>query len=109
MNHCLLYLLILITTDDAYIAPAEVARNSNWVGGIVPAALFDLFTPMQYEVDQGRYQGASFHYRLFQPRKLTPERKYPLLIWASGYGEKGDDNFAQLRHLHYVFQNPKIR
>ena len=107
MYQYLLYLLILISADDAGLAPPDVARNPNWVQGIVPASLFDMFTPMEYQADHGPYQGESFHYRLFQPRKLTPELEYPLLIWASGYGEKGDDNFAQLRHLHYVFQDPQ--
>ncbi|MBX3435793.1 MAG: hypothetical protein KF847_20945 [Pirellulales bacterium] len=101
----LLCLLLLIAVDDEGLAPPGHARNPNWVGGIVPATLIDLFVPMEYEATSGRFAGETFAYRLYQPKSASADRKYPLLVWTSGYGEKGDDNFAQLRHLHYIFHD----
>jgi dienelactone hydrolase len=60
---------------------------------------------MEYVATRGRFAGETFAYRLFQPMDASPQRKYPLLVWTSGYGEMGDNNFAQLRHLHYIFHD----
>lgn len=103
--NCLVLLLLLIAVDDEGLAPPGHARDPNWVGGIVPATLIDLFTPMEYEATSGRFAGENFAYRLYQPKGASVDRKYPLLVWTSGYGEKGDDNFAQLRHLHHIFHD----
>lgn len=47
------------------------------------------------------YQSADGHslpYRLFVPRHYTPDKKYPLILFLHGIGERGDDNEAQLKH-----------
>jgi dienelactone hydrolase len=98
---------LLVVTDDERVAPPGHATDPNWVGGIVPPVLLDLFTPMEYTVKDGRFAGEVFKYRLFQPKNVGPEKRYPLLVWSSGYGEMGDDNFAQLRHLQYIFYDQK--
>jgi predicted esterase len=103
--HLLLLISLLAVADDDRLAPPGHARNPSWVGGIVPPALIDLFAPMTFKPKGGRFAAEVFHYRLFQPQDANRSNRYPLLIWASGYGEKGDNNFAQLRHLHYVFHD----
>jgi predicted peptidase len=37
-------------------------------------------------------------YRLMQPEGYQAEKKYPLVIFLHGAGERGNDNFAQLKH-----------
>jgi hypothetical protein len=99
----LVFVVLAVVADDARLAPPGHATNPDWVGGIVPPALLDLFTPLEFTAKQGRFAGEVFKFRLFQPTIVNPEVRYPLLIWTSGYGEMGDDNFAQLRHLQYIF------
>jgi dienelactone hydrolase len=62
-----------------------------------------------FPFSRGRLQDRQFRYRLFRPQRDPglPDARYPLLVWASGYGEMGDDNFAQLRHLQFVFTDPE--
>ncbi len=42
--------------------------------------------------------GASIGYRLLAPEKLEVGRKYPLVLFLHGAGERGDDNAAQMTH-----------
>ncbi|MGB7324067.1 MAG: prolyl oligopeptidase family serine peptidase, partial [Rubripirellula sp.] len=37
-------------------------------------------------------------YRLLKPAAYDPEKKYPLVLFLHGAGERGDDNKAQLKH-----------
>jgi predicted peptidase len=99
------------TEDVELIAPLDHQFNEDWVGGIVPAYLIDMFEPHQFRFSRGRRKDVVFHYRLFRPDgvELGTGRQYPLLVWTSGYGEMGRDNFAQLRHLQFVFQNPQSK
>ena len=43
-------------------------------------------------------KGAELKYRLMKPADLSADRKYPLVIFLHGAGERGDDNDAQLKH-----------
>ena len=40
--------------------------------------------------------GKALSYRLLKPKDYDPSKKYPLLIWLHGSGERGDDNLRQL-------------
>jgi predicted peptidase len=40
----------------------------------------------------------SLPYRLLKPEKVEKGKKYPLVVFLHGAGERGDDNKAQLRH-----------
>lgn len=42
--------------------------------------------------------GESIPYRLFVPSQYDPKKKYPLILFLHGAGERGDDNEAQLIH-----------
>ena len=43
-------------------------------------------------------EGESLPYRLFVPRNYDPGKKYPIILFLHGAGERGDDNEAQLKH-----------
>jgi predicted peptidase len=51
----------------------------------------------------------SIPYRLFRPRTLEENRKYPLVLFLHGAGERGDDNDAQLRHGLARLASPEIQ
>jgi len=43
-------------------------------------------------------EGESIPYRLFVPPGYDPRKKYPLILFLHGAGERGRDNEAQLKH-----------
>ncbi|MDR3181468.1 MAG: prolyl oligopeptidase family serine peptidase [Planctomycetaceae bacterium] len=49
-----------------------------------------------------KYKDAVLKYRLHTPEKMEPGKKYPLILWLHGAGEAGEDNSAQLVHLHHI-------
>jgi predicted peptidase len=42
-------------------------------------------------------------YRLLKPAGYDAHKKYPLVLFLHGAGERGDDNKAQLRHMVPIF------
>ena len=42
--------------------------------------------------------GAKLPYRLLKPAVIEPGKKYPLVVFLHGAGERGDDNKAQLKN-----------
>lgn len=53
--------------------------------------------------------GKSLPYRLLAPTKLEPGRKYPLVLFLHGAGERGTDNDKQLVHGVPVFASAENR
>jgi predicted peptidase len=53
----------------------------------------ELFQPLLHKKD-----GESLPYRFTKPSKIEDAKKYPLLIFLHGAGERGDDNKAQMKH-----------
>lgn len=53
--------------------------------------------------------GVKLPYRLLKPANLDPEKKYPLVIFLHGAGERGTDNAAQLKHGAGAFAKPNAR
>lgn len=52
--------------------------------------------------------GTSLNYRVLRPED-TGKKKYPLVIFLHGAGERGDDNEKQLIHGSQMFLNPVNR
>jgi len=66
---------------------------------IPPAIVSDdpmlkLFEPRQFSDPDGNV----LQYRLMKPIDFDPEKKYPLVIFLHGAGERGSDNVSQLKH-----------
>lgn len=49
--------------------------------------------------------GTKLHYRLLKPADYDATKKYPLVIFLHGAGERGADNFVQLKHGMINFAN----
>lgn len=43
--------------------------------------------------------GEPYYFRMFMPKSVQPEKKYPLVIWLHGVGESRSDNASQLAHM----------
>ena len=54
-------------------------------------------------------KGDSLPYRSLKPKKAEAGKKYPLVIFLHGAGERGDDNESQLIHGSQMFLNPVNR
>lgn len=53
--------------------------------------------------------GAMLPYRLLKPLNYEPAKKYPLVVFLHGAGERGDDNKAQLKHGAATFATAATR
>ena len=54
-------------------------------------------------------RGDSLKYRLLRPEKEKAGKKYPLVLFLHGAGERGSDNEKQLVHGGQMFLNPVNR
>ena len=53
--------------------------------------------------------GATLGYRLLRPQGYDAAKKYPLVLFLHGAGERGSDNTAQLKHGAPLFLKPEVR
>jgi predicted peptidase len=60
-----------------------------------------------YKSDDGASQ--VFKYRLLTPEKIELGKKYPVVLFLHGAGERGADDRAQLRYLPTWMAEPKMR
>ncbi len=67
--------------------------------------VLDTFEAMNYTSETG----GILPYRLLKPKDYNPEKKYPLVVFLHGSGERGNDNKAQLKHAVKSFLNEEIR
>ena len=54
-------------------------------------------------------KGDTMPYRLLFPENYNPRKKYPLILFLHGSGEKGNDNAAQLLNATAAFLRDSIR
>lgn len=83
--------------DVRTVAGKESEKTSDGYTGTI--AVVDCFDDMLYRYTGGRYVDEPIRFRLRTPRKIEPDKKYPLLIWFHGRGESGNDNVRQLAHM----------
>lgn len=53
--------------------------------------------------------GKTLGYRLLKPKDYDPARKYPLVLFLHGAGQRGDDNTAQVKYGVPPFAKPAFR
>ncbi|SHH02632.1 carboxylesterase family protein [Flagellimonas flava] len=75
-----------------------------------------LFCTQMTAQDSSPYQkkvfvkdGKSLPYRLLLPKDYDANKKYPLLLFLHGSGERGNDNEAQLVHGSSLFLKEEVR
>lgn len=54
-------------------------------------------------------EGTVLKYRLLEPKQIKKGKKYPLVLFLHGAGERGSDNKKQLIHGSQMFLNPVNR
>lgn len=65
----------------------------------VPEETVEQFDDCTYVYSGGEYENEAFHYRLLKPDKIEPDKKYPVILFLHGAGERGDDNVNQLMYF----------
>lgn len=53
--------------------------------------------------------GDTLPYRILLPKNFDPSKKYPLILFLHGAGERGNDNEAQLVHGGRLFSRDSVR
>ena len=53
--------------------------------------------------------GQTLHYRLLKPLNYDATKKYPLVLFLHGAGERGDDNVSQLKYGAPLYIKPGVR
>ncbi|MEO6916293.1 MAG: prolyl oligopeptidase family serine peptidase [Chitinophagaceae bacterium] len=53
--------------------------------------------------------GSTLNYRIMYPENYSAQKKYPVLLFLHGSGERGSDNEAQLKHGGSLFLNDTSR
>ncbi len=65
------------------------------------------FTFAQYEQFESKEfttkSGYNLKYRVLYPQNYDATKKYPLILFLHGAGERGNDNTSQLKHGSWVF------
>lgn len=87
-----------------------IASNSSFVRAqesleAKPVDLTKLYEPREYVGKSGE----PLKYRLIKPVDYKFGKKYPLVLFLHGAGERGDDNAATLRHAAKDFSDPQTR
>ncbi|GAA4470193.1 alpha/beta hydrolase-fold protein [Novipirellula rosea] len=57
------------------------------------------FDELSIQYTGGSYDNETFEYRLMKPETIEPGKKYPLVLFLHGAGERGDDNTSQLKYF----------
>jgi poly(3-hydroxybutyrate) depolymerase len=96
----LLWFLVLLMASTA--GPGLPSRgNGEEIPPINPRmeAFRELSLDLRCSYDGQPDNRGEVPYRLFLPRPYDPKASYPLIVWLHGWGDRGDDNFSQLKHM----------
>ena len=55
------------------------------------------------------HNGKTLPYRYLEPQNIKSHKKYPVVLFLHGAGERGTDNEAQLLHCSGQFLNPQFQ
>ncbi|APZ94584.1 enterobactin/ferric enterobactin esterase [Fuerstiella marisgermanici] len=85
------------------------------VGGTEPAKdetkvdATEVFADKTVQYTGGEFKDETFHYRIMPPAKVEEGKKYPLVLFLHGAGERGDDNKSQLQYFPEQMAQPRWR
>ena len=98
--------ILPFATGFALLTPDALAQeNQKTAREELASALVKIYEPREFV-------GAAkvpLQYRLLKPVGYKPSKKYPLVLFLHGAGERGDDNQAQLMHAAKDFADEKRR
>lgn len=79
-------------------------------------AIFMAVSPMLYAQNVKEYKKEQYvmaqdtlPYRILFPKNFDKEKKYPLVLFLHGSGERGQDNELQLTHGADLFLDKEVR
>ena len=75
----------------------------------VPADLIFLYEERLHEHQMAEVPAITYPYRLMPPNHLSSGRRYPLLVFLHGSGERGNDGVRPLMGLPARFAEPDFR
>ena len=81
------------------------------LGGVIVAGSMAGAADVRERFEKREFTDASgdkLRYRLLKPKDYDPNRKYPLVVFLHGAGERGSDNTAQLVHAMADFASDRI-
>ncbi len=67
------------------------------------------FAQVEFEEQLFKSETGSLPYRFIMPKDFSPEKKYPLVLFLHGAGERGNNNESQLVHGSKLFLNEANR
>lgn len=87
-----------------------IERFGDWLGaqGLLKKSVVNpAFAPFQK--NEFAYNGNSLPYRILYPENYDKTKKYPVVLFLHGAGERGKDNEKQLGHGAKLFLDPANR
>jgi putative heme-binding domain-containing protein len=72
-------------------------------------ALTDIYVPLAIKYTGGEYDDETFDYRLMRPEIAEAGKRYPLIVFLHGAGERGVENKRQLFYLPEQMGQPEFR
>lgn len=69
----------------------------------------DVYEEQSFFFTGEEFKNAEFKYRLMSPAIIAPEKKYPLVLFLHGAGERGTDNASQLKYFPEQMAQPNWR
>lgn len=69
----------------------------------------DVYASLSIKYTGGDYKDEVFQYRLLRPKPVETGKKYPLIVFLHGAGERGTDNKKQLVYLPAQMADDKHR
>ena len=89
MQHSIFCILLLVTSAILNTCTAEQ---------ISPVNPKDLYEEQTVSVQEGD-ENLVFRYRLLRPESSDPQKKFPVVVFFHGAGERGSDNVSQLQYF----------
>lgn len=75
----------------------------------ISAVSTDAYEHRVHKYTGGKYKDEEFKYRQLYPAKPEKDKKYPVILFLHGAGERGSDNEAQLKYFPTWMAEAKMR